>query len=263
MRSTGAQVHRRAILAMAVTATMLAAGSVLGAQAGSGRTTVTGELRSESGQALPYAEVQACSATLCLYGESDANGRFRFELPATPAAFVIKTPEDVAAHPARSAALAPVLRAPARRSIDMGTVHVPQFAGLRSLPHPVAASRVEAGDGLELTIVGGELTPAPGKSIVALAARQLPPARIPAYELPRGETIVAVYALHPFGARSRSPVAVRAPATLAAGDPVRFRTIREIDGTFSPPVPGHATGTHVATEPGQGISELTHLVITR
>jgi hypothetical protein len=252
----------RPIAVIAVAAASLAAGSSPAAQTGGDGVIVTGALRSEDGHALPYAEVQACSARQCLYGESDADGRFRFTLPAKPGAFVIKTPEDVAAQPPRGAALAPVRRTPAP-TLDVGTVHVPQLGDLRPLPHAAAASRVEAGDGLELTIVRDDLAPAPGKSIAALSARRLSPSRIPAYELPRGETVVAVYVLHPFGATSRSVMAVRARAALAAGTPVWFRTIHEIDGTFADPVPGRATGTHVATEPGRGISELTHIVVTR
>jgi hypothetical protein len=250
-------------IALVAVAAALAAGSAPAAQTGGDGVIVTGTLKTEGGQALPYAEVQACSARQCLYGESDAHGRFRFELPARPGAFVIKTPEDVAAHPPRGAALAPVWRTQARRVLDVGTVHVPQLGDLRPLPHAAAALRVEAGDGLELTIVRDDLAPPPGKSIAALSARQLSPSQIPAYELPRGETVVAVYVLHPFGATSRSVMGVRARASLTAGIPVRFRTIREIDGTFSDPVPGRATGTHVATEPGRGISELTHIVVTR
>ena len=53
-----------------------------------------------------------------------------------------------------------------------------------------------------------------------LAARRLPADRISAFRLPPGERIVAVYALHPFGAISDSPIGVRIPSTLPAGTPV-------------------------------------------
>ena len=52
-------------------------------------------------------------------------------------------------------------------------------------------------------------------------------------------------------------------STLPAGTPVKFRTIDEIDGSFSAAVPGRATGTHVTTDPGTGIGRLTYLVISR
>jgi hypothetical protein len=44
---------------------------------------------------------------------------------------------------------------------------------------------------------------------------------------------------------------------------VRFRTISEIDGHLSEPVPGQADGSAVETDPSAGISELTWLVISR
>ena len=47
------------------------------------------------------------------------------------------------------------------------------------------------------------------------------------------------------------------------GTRVKFRTINEIDGTFSAAVTGRATGTHVVTDPGHGIGRLTYLVISR
>jgi hypothetical protein len=53
------------------------------------------------------------------------------------------------------------------------------------------------------------------------------------------------------------------PSDLAAGTAVSFRTISEFDGTFSAPVPGHADGSFVATDPQTGITELTWLVVSR
>jgi hypothetical protein len=72
--------------------------------------------------------------------------------------------------------------------------------------------------------------------------------------------------LHPFAAKSAVPIAVRVPNSapaLPAGTPIRFRTIDEIDGTFSAPVPGAAEGRYLRTDPGTGIRELTYLVISR
>jgi hypothetical protein len=255
---------RGARLTAALAAAALA-GSTLAARGTlqDGGPLVTGSLRAESGQVLAHAEVQACSRTLCLYGESDGDGRFRFELPAAPAAFVIKTPEDMSPPRRRAAALVPIPRTAASRRIDMGLVHVPQFADLRPLAAHGPTQRIDAGDGLELTIAPDDLAPAPGKSFAGVSARRLPARQLPAYDLPRGERVVAVYALHPFGATSRSPVGVSLPSPLPPGTRVAFRTIREIDGTFSDPVPGRSTGTHIHTDTGRGITELTHVVITR
>ena len=223
---------------------------------------VTGVLEDEAGGALAHTDVQACSEKVCLYSETDAGGRFRFELPRRAAPFVLKTLEDPSARPPRAAALAPILVA-GSPSLEMGSVlvaHLPVGRPVR--PGSGARLDVEAGDGLRLTLVPRDLAPPPGRTLTTIAARRIPLDRGPRYELPHGETVMAVYALHPFGTISRSPIAVQAPAGLPAGTRVVFRTMREIDGTFSPPVPGAVAGAHVATHASRGITELTHLVIT-
>jgi hypothetical protein len=246
-------------------AAAVAGGSAAAPQAGAqhqpGHAVLTGTLRDHSGTPLGHAEVQACSSTLCLFGETDAGGRFRFELPLGAVPFVIKTREDVASTPRRAASLAPV-RLSGRAPVDMPAVYVPDLPDPRPLRPGAARQTVEAGDGLELDLVATDLAPPSSQMPVALAARRLRPSQTPAYSLPRDETIVAVYALYPFGARSRSPIAVKVPSTLPPGTLVSFRTIDDINGTFSAPVPGRATGTHVVTGASTGIGALTHLVIT-
>jgi hypothetical protein len=224
-------------------------------------TTHRGNIRNPAFLTAWDIAVQACSSTVCLYSETDADGRFRFELPLSAVPFVIKTREDVTSTPRRAAALAPV-RLSGRASVDMPAVYVPDLPDPRPLRPGAARQTVEAGDGLELHLVATDLAPPSSQMPVALAARRLRPSQLPAYSPPQDETIVAVYALHPFGARSRSPIAVKAPSTLPPGTLVSFRTIDDINGTFSAPVPGRATGTHVVTGASTGIGVLTHLVIT-
>jgi hypothetical protein len=263
-----APATRTVIVAVTVAVAMAVfGGTTTFAQAALERTTpsvtLTGALVDEAGRPLAHADVQACAATLCLYGESDADGRFRFELPVNAAPYVVKTLEDLSAMPRRAAAIAPV-RLSGRPRIDMGAVYVPHLPDGRSLrPAGSERLRMDAGDGLELTFVRTDLVPSPGKILTTLAARRIPPSQVAAYDLPGGETVVAVYAIHPFGTTSRLPIGVKAPSTLPPGTPVWFRTIREIDGAFSEPAPGLATGTHVVTDRSMGIGELTHLVITR
>jgi hypothetical protein len=231
-------------------------------QTGTVDAILTGVLTDETGTARAHAEVQACSATLCLYSETDAGGGFRFELPRRAAPFVLKTPEDLSETPRRAAALAPIPLS-GRSSLDMGPVYVSHLPGGRPLRSAGLASHdMEVGDGLQVTVTSRDLVPPVGKALTVLAARRIRPEHVPRYELPAGEVVIAVYAIHPFGATSRSPIAVRAPSTLPPGTPVLFRTIRDIDGTFSEPVPGRATGTHVVTDATRGIAALTHLVIT-
>lgn len=258
------------VLLLAAIATAVGGFASLHAQApaeggaGGGLAVLTGRLADEAGQPLAHREVQACMTTVCFFGETGADGRFRFEMPLeAPVQLAIKTPEAPSTTPPQAAALAPVRIAGDSRR-DVGTVYVPALPGgpVSILPGPEPQT-VQAGDGLELTIRRPDLVPAAGKVLGGVAARRIQPAHVPPYELPNGETVIAVYALHPFAAASRSPMAVRMPSSLPAGSRVWFRTIHEIDGTFSEPVPGRATGTHVATDAAAGITELTHLVITR
>lgn len=251
-------------------AVVLAIGAVLlvrasFAQVSSARSSdvavVTGALADDTGRPLAHADVQACSSVTCLFGTTDAAGSFRFELPVKAAPFVIKTLEDAPASPKRGAALAPV-RLSGGAHIDMGVVYVPALPVATPYRPGVPERVMTAGDGLELTIQG-ELTPPPGTLVAGLAARRLTDGQIPSYDLPADETVVAVYALSPVGTRSASPMGVRVPSALPAGTRVRLRTIDEIDGTFSQPAFGRATGTHIVTDEGAGVTRLTHLVITR
>jgi hypothetical protein len=223
---------------------------------------VTGVLMNEAGRPLARAKVLACMTRVCLIGETGADGRFSFSIDP-PVDVVIKTEPDLAASPRRGAAMMPV-RLAERRVIDVGPVYVPNLpAGRPFGPGTDDPQTVQAGDGLQLTLSRKALKPRPGDVILELAARRLPAARVPKYAALGGEEVIAVYALHPFAAASATPIAVRATSSLPDGTRVNFRTINEIDGTFSAPVPGHAARGYLATDPGAGITELTWLVISR
>jgi len=229
---------------------------------------VTGVLKDEAGRPLARAKVLACMTRVCLIGETGADGRFSFSIDP-PVDVVIKTEPDLAASPRsgasprRGAAMMPV-RLAERRVIDVGPVYVPNLpAGRPFGPGTGDPQTVQAGDGLQLTLSRKALKPRPGDVILELAARRLPAARVPKYAALGGEEVIAVYALHPFAAASATPIAVRATSSLPDGTRVNFRTINEIDGTFSAPVPGQAARGYLATDPGAGITELTWLVISR
>lgn len=222
---------------------------------------LTGVLRNEAGRPLARVKVLACMTKVCLIGETGADGRFSFSIDP-PVDVVIKTEPDPAASPRRGAAMMPV-RLAERRHVDVGSVYVPNLpAGKPFGPGARDPQTVQAGDGLQLTLSRTALKARPGDVIVEIAARRLPAARVPEYPALGGEAVIAVYALHPFAATSATPMAVRVASTLPDGSPVNFRTINEIDGTFSTPVPGRASGGFLATDPGAGIIELTWLVIS-
>lgn len=222
---------------------------------------LAGLLVDASEQPIASIVVLACMSTTCLYGSSDADGRFVFEIEP-PASVALKTHEELSKVPRWGAALEPVQIVDGAL-VDTGALYVPELPeGTPLGPENTDPQTLTAGDGLELTLRRADLTPALGEFLFDIAARRVPVEYIPAYP-DLDEEVIAVYALHPFAAQSASPIAVRVPSDLPDGTPVSFRTISEIDGSFSAPAPGHANGSVVATDPGAGITRLTYLVVSR
>lgn len=223
---------------------------------------LTGVLRDEAGQPLGGTRILACMATVCLFGATDLDGRFYFAIEP-PAEIALKTPEDLSASPRLGATLCPVALNDGNL-VNVGHVYVPTLPeGVPFGPVADDPQTLSAGDGLTLTLRRADLTPRLGDALVDAAARRIPPERTPWLSALGDEEIIAVYAIHPFGASSSSPIGVRVPSDLPAGTAVKFRSISEIDGLLSEAAPGRATGTAVETDPGAGISELSWLVISR
>lgn len=203
----------------------------------------------------------ACMSTVCLFSKTAVDGRFVFDVEP-PADIAIKTDGDPSPTPRRAAALHPV-RLTEARVMDVGVVRSPSLPdGVPLAPAAKDPQIIQAGDGLTLTLNRGALTPRLGEVLIDVAARQVPGALVPRYAALGNDQVLAVYALHPFAAKSAMPIQVRARMPLPDGTVVRFQTISEIDGRFSPPVSGRAAGGWVSTDAGTGISELTYLVIS-
>jgi hypothetical protein len=223
---------------------------------------LAGFLRDEAEAPIGFSMVLACLATTCYFGETDQNGHFYFVIEP-PAEIALKTLEDLSITPRRGASLAPVKLVDSSL-VDVGSIYAPNLpTGDPIGPAALDPQTLEGGDGLQITLNRADLRPRLGDVIGDLAARLIPEAHIPPIPELGSEEIVAVYALHPFGAHSTSPMAVRAASTLTAGTVVRFRSISEIDGLLSPPAMGTADGSFVSTDPGEGIEELSWLVISR
>ena len=223
---------------------------------------LAGTLQDEAGQPIGNEMVLACMSTVCLFGETESDGRFFFAIDP-PAEVALKTPGDMSTTPRRAAALCPV-RITDGSLVDVGPLYVPSLPeGAPIGPASMDPQTLAVGDGLELTLRRGDLTPRVGDVLVDAAARLVPASQVCPLLTLEDEQIIAVYALHPFAATSASPIAVRAPSDLPPGTAVRFRTISEIDGHLSEPAPGHADGSVVETDPAEGITELTWLVISR
>jgi len=223
---------------------------------------LVGEVRDESGQLLPNLQVLACQLTICLYGASGDDGRFVIPVEP-PADIALKTIENVGFNPPRGAALQPI-RFSSDGPVNVGTLWVPLLSqGAPLGPITRDPQTLAVGDGLELTVRRADLTAPVGVSLSHIRARAVPLSQVAPYQQLEGREAIAVFALSPFGAKSRSPISVRVPSNLPAGTPVTFQTISELNGFFSAAVPGTADGTFVTTDPAHGIEELTRLVISR
>ncbi|XXT21707.1 hypothetical protein WME94_09110 [Sorangium sp. So ce429] len=232
-----------------------------GAPAGPG---VTGVLGDEAGQPIGGAPVLFCNTRVCYSDNTAADGRFTFLCDAeVPVDFVVKSMEVAGTMPRRGVTMFP-LRFLDAVAVDVGSLFVPDLpAGAILGPNSGDPQVLKVGDGLQLTVNRVDIDPPPGTSLHRIAARRIPPERVPPLPDLGGEEIVAVYALYPFATTSGSPIAVQAPSDLAPGTPVRFRTLSEYDGALSAPVAGEADGAVVRTVPRSGIDELTWLVISR
>lgn len=223
---------------------------------------LNGFLRDDGDRVLTNVQVAACQQTVCFFDRTDTTGRFQFEVEPT-AEVALKTAPNLSVSPRLGATLCPVVVASAA-PLHVGTLYVPHLPDGTPLgPAGNDPQTLAAGDGLELTLNRADLTPRVGDILVDVAARRIPAEQVCSrLEVP-GEEIVAVYSLHPFGATSSSPIAVRASTTLPAGTDVNFWSISEIDGLLSDPAPGASDGSFVTTDGGAGITELSWLVISR
>lgn len=222
---------------------------------------LVGRLVGADGAALAHFDVQACSSVFCLTGATGADGEFAFQVdPGTRIA--LKT-HEVLSNPARAAVLIPV-EVPEGPAVDLGAVFVPD------LPEgvPLGSERsdpqvLSVGDGLELTLNAADLVAPFGVFLHEVGAARLPDNYLPAYPAIGDEGVLHVYAMVPFSTASTSPIGVRVPTELPSGASARVRTIDPLDGTLSEPIELVSDGSALATAPGTGVSELTHLVITQ
>ncbi|MEQ1503607.1 MAG: hypothetical protein ABMB14_15320 [Myxococcota bacterium] len=222
---------------------------------------VTGVVVGADGGALGGTQVLACSETWCVAAPAEDDGWFWVALPDEQEPLAIKVAEDLSTDPRRGAAIEPMVLGP--DPVDIGDLYVPDLpAGAPWGPVEDDPQRFDAGDGLELTIRRADLTVAVFTTFDDVAAARIPDAYVPEYPELSGDAVVAVYAVHPFDALSSSPIEVRAPTTLPDGAAVEFRSISIFGGHLSEPALGHASGGFVTTDPGEGLFELTYVVIS-
>lgn len=221
---------------------------------------VCGILLDPAGEPLGDYDVLCCMSTTCFKGETEDDGFFYFEVE--PIEFVaIKTHEELFEAPRWAAALVPAsIDTP--QAIDVGNVYIPDLpAGVEIGDESEDPQTLAVGDGLELTLNSADLDPDLGVFLFDIAARRIPDEYVPDYPT-LDETVEAVYAIHPFATASSSPIAVKAPSTLPAGTLVNVWTVSHLTGQLTGPVVGHTDGQFVTTDPGLGITLLTHIVVS-
>lgn len=220
-----------------------------------------GRVVDSNGQPLPDEEVLACTLTSCLVSETNAAGQFFVGLDEVPELRSVKTHEHNDTVPRRAAALVPVECLDAD-AVWVGDIVAPSLSdGAPWGPVSEDPQTLDAGDGLVVTVNRDDVHLPFGSSFDNVAAGRLPDPFLPAYP-GLNETVIAVYALHPFDASVDSPVGFSAPSDLPPGSVVHFRSVGALGEGLSAPALGTADGTRVSTNPGEGLFELTHVVIS-
>ncbi|MCX4240432.1 hypothetical protein [Paraliomyxa miuraensis] len=238
-------------------------GSTAATDSSVGGAGIVGMLIDANEQPIADEDVLGCLATTCYFGKTAADGSFAFTIDP-PAEVALKTHPDPTRTPRWAAALEPIRLVDDDVVIDAGTVYVPELpAGAVIDTNTDQAQVLAVGDGLELTVLAADLSAAPGVFLYDLAAARIPDAHVPPYPELGDREVVAVFGLHPFETTCGSPIAVRLPTSLPDGTTVELSTIDHLDGTLDAPVPGHVEAGFIVTDPGQGITRLTHLVISR
>jgi hypothetical protein len=222
---------------------------------------LAGFMRLTDGEPLANEQVLACMDTTCLFGDTNSNGFFFFEIEPS-ADVALKTIPAPFATPRLGAAMCPI---DIRDStlVYVESLYVPIMPqGVNFGPAADDPQTLSVADDLTLTLNRGDLKPRLGDTLLEAAAVAVPEEQRCSQLVIPGEEIIGVYALHPFGATSSSPIAISVASTLPEGTPVFFRSIDEIQGDLSEPALGHADGQLLTSDPGQGIQELSWLVIS-
>lgn len=219
---------------------------------------VGGTLIDGAGNPIADAQILACTHTYCLTADSGPDGWFWFSVdPDT--AFAMKTHEDRNVVPRRGAGLEPAVVV-GSAAVTIGDLCQPD------LPTGVAWGTDDPQTfetaGLTLTLSRADVSLAILEDYDDVATVALTEACRPSYPDLGAETVEAVYAVHPFAATSTSPIAVSAPSALPVGTEVHFRSVSSLGGELSAPAVGHADGARVTTDPGEGLYELSQVVIS-
>jgi hypothetical protein len=231
---------------------------------------VHGAVKDEAGNPLAGVYVLACSATYCPYVKSAADGSFSFAHLLLEYR-IIKVAEDTTQSPRWGESVAPVHLTTDGAMVDAGTLYIPSMPAGANLAGPPDALQTLtiSDDGLVIALRSQDLQFPLGSQTSNIAARRVPSAHFPSTidsAALGGEQLIAAWALLPFGTKSAQPIPVTLPLALPAGSAVHLRTVDDLDGRLSAPVSAHAGpdgGATVATDAGQGITELSWILVSQ
>ena len=234
--------------------------------AAAGHAPFSGTVTDAGGAPLPEVPVAMC-ASACWPTTTDEAGRFFY--PALPVErYVLDVRGGSVAGRTLTSVVLPVELTAAGRDLPPvqlhdatavgweGTAPV-EFAGLRLVP----SGPVDLGALQRATGAGG------GAASAVIGGARIPPEAWPEYELAAHDARyrpVSMWALHPFGARLREPLALHAvppPEVDADGEDLAFFGVDDVTGTAEWLGAARPERGGLGTGPDGGISTLTWVIL--
>ncbi len=220
---------------------------------------VSGTFVDAAGDPITGLRVTA-SGDWCIPDATDAEGRFLVEQVTDPEVRLLTYGETADDGPVASLSLD--LAGWTGGDLDVGTLVAPRLAEAIALD-PTRDATVVTADGLELDIAAGSLSLAPLAEPVLRVAR-LDPSQLPPFG-PDAGTPVDGFALDPIRSTLDPPAPARFPGRddLSPGTAVSFWSLDYDLGRLVPVAVGEVGDDgRPATAPGQGLPELTWVVLT-
>ena len=224
---------------------------------------VYGVVVDKGGLIIAKSPVLACTPTICLAALTDHLGRFAIGTTELPADFALKLPEDASELPHIAEWMHPV-HFEGNGIVAVGALHRLELLPPLAMDGPKDVTQTfELGAGLALIARRTDLQiPLAAAHDDQLAVCAAPLDFAPPFLGLGSEKVIAVYSLSPFGTLSDTPIGVKWATKLPAGTQIKLRTIGQLSGILSPPMLATSDGTAATTAAGNGIVELSWLIVS-
>ena len=232
---------------------------------------IKGSLKDEQGTAVGNVAVLNCTVTTCTTGMAGPDGSFNtcgIEL----ADIAVKTEEECGHTPRYGAGLAMVTVKANGDVVDLKDLIIPIMgAGTPIDWTSTKAATLDGGDGVSVTLTGKDLFPLFGDKTCTFSARSLLPGKRAEFKVPDGGQLLGVYVMSPFSTRSTSktkfPFKAKLPAAATPGAAVKFWWLDyDASGWAATPAMGKVDAndaTLVATNPGDGLGQLSYVLVSK